>query len=198
MADNRRLPDYLRMGLKAVFVGINPGVRSAMVGHHFAGYSNRFWKLLVDAELVPQGVRFEDDWRLPEWGFGLTNLVARSTRGMHDLTAQDWQLGCRELIRKIRRYRPAVVALVGVAVYVALFPSARYRRPSSRSITGCRLGLRRETLAGVPVFVLPNPSGRNAHYTYSDMLKVYRELRRYLVEMERLGSGYSKAYRADA
>src|SRR5687768_17943372 len=80
-----RLRDRIVPGVRVLFVGINPGVRSAQTGHHFAGFSNRFWKLLYDSRLVPTPITFEDDDRLPEFGFGITNIVARPTPGMNDL-----------------------------------------------------------------------------------------------------------------
>jgi len=83
------LPDHLAPKLNILFVGINPGLRSAALGHHYAGPSNRFWKLLYDAKLVPERLTYQDDGRLPHWGLGLTNLVARPTAGLADLTARD-------------------------------------------------------------------------------------------------------------
>jgi len=72
-----KLRDRIKPGVQVVFVGINPGVRSALTGHHFAGFSNRFWKLLFESRLVPERVTYEDDDRLHEWGYGITNIVAR-------------------------------------------------------------------------------------------------------------------------
>ena len=108
-----------------LFVGINPGVRSAETGHHFAGFSNRFWKLLTESRLVPEPITYVDDARLVEWGLGITNLIARPTPGINDLRPQEYVEGWAILERKIRRYRPAVVALVGVTVYRAILPLAR-------------------------------------------------------------------------
>lgn len=153
-----------------LFVGINPGIRSAETGHHFAGYSNRFWKLLYDARLVPEPIGYADDDRLPEWGLGITNLVPRATPGIDTLTPQDYVAGARTLRRKIRRWRPEVVALVGVTVYRSLFD-----RRSSEPVA---CGLQTETLEGARVFVLPNPSGRNANFSYAEMLAAFRALRR--------------------
>lgn len=152
-----------------LFVGINPGIRSAQTGHHFAGFSNRFWKLLYDARLVPEPVTYVDDDRLPGWGYGITNVVPRPTRGIDTLTRQEYAAGCATLRRKIRRTRPSIVALVGITVFRALFP--RHRGPVT-------LGLQRERIAGAPVFVLPNPSGRNANYSYPEMLGAFEELSR--------------------
>ncbi len=150
-----------------LFVGINPGVRSALTGHHFAGYSNRFWKLLYDARLVPERITYEDDDRLPEWRFGITNIVPRPSPGIAALTTAEYVEGREALGRKIRRFTPPVVALVGVTVFRAMFPGRR--GPVS-------LGLQRERLAESAVFVLPNPSGRNATYSYAEMLAAFRGL----------------------
>src|SRR5215207_5555308 len=107
-----RLRDRIRPGVRVLFVGINPGVRSSLTGHHFAGFSNRFWKLLVDARLVPEPITFTDDDRLPEWGYGITNLVRRPTPGIDTLRPEEYITGRARLRAKILRYRPAVVALV--------------------------------------------------------------------------------------
>lgn len=156
--------------MRVLFVGINPGIRSALTGHHFAGYSNRFWKLLYDARLVPEPMTHVDDGRLPEWGYGITNLVARATPGMDTLRREEFTAGRARVRRKVRRYRPAVVALVGVTVFRALFPDR----------TGAvSLGLQEERMNGSAVFVLPNPSGRNAGFSYAEMLTAFRALRRY-------------------
>ena len=111
------LRDRIEPGVRVLFVGINPGIRSAQTGHHFAGYSNRFWKLLFESRLVPERVTFEDDDRLPSFGYGITNICARPTPGIDTLLAQEYLIGRAKLRRKILRYRPAVVARVGVTVF---------------------------------------------------------------------------------
>jgi TDG/mug DNA glycosylase family protein len=178
-----RLPDRIRPGLRVLFVGINPGIRSAAVGHHFAGFSNRFWRLLHDSGLVPRPLGWKDDRRLPEWGFGITNLVPRPTRGIEELRPREYLAGRRALFAKVRRYRPRVVALVGITIYRALFP-ARPRgdlRPARAKAPRRVLpGLSTETIEGRPVFVLPNPSGRNATLSYDEMLAAFRSLARFV------------------
>ena len=154
-----------------LFVGINPGVRSALTGHHFAGYSNRFWKLLHQSGLVPEPVTYLDDDRLPEWGYGITNVVARATPGIDELKPEEYAAGRLRLRAKVRRYQPKVVAFVGITVYRAMFPE-------HRGAVG--IGLQEERLGEVVVFVLPNPSGRNANYSYDEMLRAYRALARHL------------------
>ena len=163
------LRDRIRPGVRVLFVGINPGVRSSLTGHHFAGFSNRFWKLLFESGLVPQPIGYADDRRLPEWGFGITNIVARPTPGIDSLRREEYAAGRVALVRKIRRYRPPIVAMVGVTVFRAMFPGHR------GAVT---LGTQDEQLGGSRVFVLPNPSGRNANYSYGEMLAAYSDLKR--------------------
>jgi double-stranded uracil-DNA glycosylase len=151
-----------------LFVGINPGIRSSQTGHHFAGYSNRFWKLLYDSKLVDEPIGYQDDDRLPEWGFGITNLVPRPTPGIDTLQPEEYAAGLKTLRRKIARAKPEVVALVGVTLFRAVFN----RRPGER----VTLGLQPERLEGARVFVLPNPSGRNANFSYREMLDAFRAL----------------------
>lgn len=153
-----------------LFVGINPGVRSAQTGHHFAGPSNRFWKLLFQSGLVPEPVKHEDDDRLPSFGFGITNICARATPGIDTLMPEEFVEGREKLRRKILRYQPKIVAMVGVTVFRAMFPARK------GAVT---LGLQPETIGGTAVFVLPNPSGRNANFSYQEMLDAFRALKAY-------------------
>lgn len=165
------LKDRIGPGVRVLFVGINPGIRSAAIGHHFAGYSNRFWKLLHESKLVPEPIGSEDDDRLPEWGFGITNLVPRPTPGIDTLRPHEFVDGVGALRRKVRRRRPEVVALVGVTLARVLL---------DRRAERIALGLQRETLEGARVFVLPNPSGRNANFSYQEMLAAFKSLRRWM------------------
>ena len=155
-----------------LFVGINPGVRSAAIGHHFAGYSNRFWKLLYDAKLVPEPLRAEDDRRLGEWGLGITNLIPRTTPGIDTLRRDEYAAGEVALRRKVRRWQPEVVVFVGVTLFRAVFG-----RPAGAPV---RPGPQRETFQGARVFVVPNPSGRNANFSYAEMLRAFRALGRFV------------------
>ena len=165
-----------------LFVGINPGVRSATTGHHFAGYSNRFWKLLWESRLVPERIRADDDDRLIEWGFGVTNLVPRPSPGIDTLRPEEYVEGWHVLERKIRRYRPRFVAFVGVTAYRAVLPLVETRerqlvvkkaKPALSVV-----GLQPLLIHGAKVFVLPNPSGRNANFTHAEMLAAFRKLKR--------------------
>jgi TDG/mug DNA glycosylase family protein len=168
--EHLRLKDRIAPDVRVLFVGINPGVRSALTGHHFAGYSNRFWKLLHESGLVPERISSVDDGRLPEWGFGITNLIARPTPGIDTLSPQEYVDARERLRRKVVRYRPCIVALVGVTLFRALFPAKR-KEPLN-------LGLQEVTFGGARVFVLPNPSGRNANFSYRQMLDAFIALRR--------------------
>ena len=155
-------------------MGINPGMRSAAIGHHFAGYSNRFWKLLYESTLVPQVLGSVDDVRLPEWGFGITNLVPRPTSGINALDKDEYVAALPALRRKVRRWKPQFVALVGVTLYRAI-----YDAPFSG------LGPQAVDFEGARLFVLPNPSGRNANFSYAEMLAAFRALRRYATKAAR-------------
>ena len=166
-----------------LFVGINPGVRSALTGHHFAGFSNRFWKLLFDAGLVPEPITYKDDRRLPEFGYGITNLVARPSPGIDSLSPSEYVEGWKALQRKIRRYRPQVVALVGVTLWRAILPLLDIDDEQRAALKrAAALGPQPVTIHGARVHVLPNPSGRNANFSYAEMLAAFRRL----LEVERV------------
>jgi double-stranded uracil-DNA glycosylase len=187
----RILRDRIGPGVRVLFVGINPGIRSAAIGHHFAGYSNRFWKLLYDAGLVPESIGTEEDARLVEWGFGITNLIPRATPGIDTLRPDEYAAGLRVLRRKVRQWKPDVVAFVGVTLYRMVFlkpirgpakAGRHMQHTESADATPPRfaLGLQSKQFEGARVFVLPNPSGRNANFSYQQMLAAFRELREWL------------------
>lgn len=172
------LPDYLAPGLSILFVGINPGLRSSEVGHHYAGHSNRFWKLLFESGLVPDRMTCQDDGRLLGYGYGLTNLIAKPTAGIQSLVKQDFLQGRQALIAKIKKYQPAIVAVLGISVARVLLPSMASNASSKRSAgISVQTGLLPVFLAGARVFVLPNPSGRNAHYSYQKMKNLFSQLK---------------------
>jgi TDG/mug DNA glycosylase family protein len=167
-----RLRDRIGKNVRVLFVGINPGMRSAEIGHHFAGYSNRFWKLLYDSRLIPEPIGALDDRRLPEWGLGITNLVARATPGIDSLGPGEYKTGLTTLRRKVVRYKPEILALVGVSLYRAIFGRRDTVVP----------GPQQERFEEAEVFVLPNPSGRNANFSYGDMLEAFAALKHRLDE----------------
>jgi TDG/mug DNA glycosylase family protein len=120
---------------------------------------------------VPEPITAADDGRLPEWGFGVTNIVPRPTPGIDTLTAREYVEGRIRLRRKILRYKPAVVAMVGVTVFRGMFPERK---------GAIALGVQRETIGSAAVFVLPNPSGRNANFSYEEMLAAFQALREFV------------------
>jgi TDG/mug DNA glycosylase family protein len=160
------LRDRVGPDVRVLFVGINPGMRSEEIGHHFAGYSNRFWKLLHESGIVPEPIAARDDVRLPEWRLGITNLVPRATPGIDTLARAEYVDGLQVLRRKVRRWRPEWVAFVGVSLYRFVFGN-------KAAVT---FGPQRETFEGAKLVVLPNPSGRNANFSYAEMLDAFKVL----------------------
>jgi TDG/mug DNA glycosylase family protein len=162
------LPDYLREGLDIVFVGLNPGLYSAQVGHYFARKQNRFWPALSASGLVPEPVGPEDDTRLLEWGIGLTDIVKRPTRGIHELTPTEFRRGAKTLREKILRCKPRIVCFVGLTGY----------RVCCAGDGGP--GMRGERFGEARVFVIPSTSPRNAHYSLEAIVAALRDLKEYL------------------
>jgi TDG/mug DNA glycosylase family protein len=150
---SRRLPDIVVQHPTILFVGINPGMRSGKLGHHFAGKGNPFWRLLHASGLTPEVIPAVEDHRLAEFGYALTNLVARTTRSASELTKPELARGCRKLVAKIEAMEPRIVALVGITLYAIVVGG-----------TTAGPGPKPEHLAGARVFVVPNPSGLNASY----------------------------------
>jgi double-stranded uracil-DNA glycosylase len=166
------LSDVTAPGLRLLFVGINPGLRSAEIGHHFGGKTNPFWKLLYAAKLTPELLRPEDDARLVELGLGITNLCPRPSRAAAELTRDELKAGARALERKVARLEPGAVALVGISLYKQVFPAGKSGGPGAKA----------ETLAGAPLFVLPNPSGLNASFPgFAQKLVWFQKLRAWLI-----------------
>ncbi len=166
----RRLADRVCPRPRILFVGINPSLRSAELGHHFAGPGNPFWRLLFAARLLPEPLGYADDVRLPDFGLALTNIVPRATRSAAELAPAEYEEGRRALARKIGRLRPGVVAFVGITVYRQFV--------GARAMGGA--GPKPERFGETRVFVVPNPSGRNAAFPgFRDKLVWYRRLARF-------------------
>jgi TDG/mug DNA glycosylase family protein len=168
-AEGRTVPDVIAPGLTVLFVGINPGLYSGAVGHHFARPGNRFWKALhlagfTDRVLSP----FEERYLLTR-GIGITNLVDRATSTADSLAHEELRRGGSRLRRKVCRYRPKMVALLGISAFRIAFD----RR-------GASPGPQPEEICGAPVSLLPNPSGLNAHYQLGALVEAFAELRRSL------------------
>jgi len=151
-----------------LFVGINPSLRSAEVGHHFARPGNRFWPTLHAAGFTPRRLRPDEDHELPSYGVGVTNIASRPTRGASELSADELRRGAAELESTVREHAPRLVAIVGLTAYRTAFG-----RPQAA------MGLQEESIGGRPVWVLPNPSGLNAHYKPADFARLYAEARVY-------------------
>jgi TDG/mug DNA glycosylase family protein len=150
-----------------LFCGINPGVYSAAVGHQFARPGNRFWKALWGAGFTDRLVSPFDDRALLALGLGITNLCARTTARAEHLDDDELRRGARTLAAKVRRYRPEWVAFLGVSAYRAAFGRAR-----------AGLGLQAERLGPARIWVLPNPSGLNAHYGLPGLIEQFSALQR--------------------
>jgi TDG/mug DNA glycosylase family protein len=150
----RPLPDHVARDLRILFVGINPSLTSGIVGHHFASKGNPFWRLLHAAGLTPALLDASEDADVVALGLGLTNLCPRPTRSADELGRAELEAGAAALLRKVEALRPAVLALVGVTLARLVLPGSSERGP----------GPRRAAVAGARVFVLPNPSGRNAAF----------------------------------
>ena len=160
------LPPIVGPRLRVLFVGINPGLRSAATGHNFAGHGNRFWATLHAAGFTPRRLAPEEDALLPTFGLGLVNLVDRPTRAASELSRDELAAGGAALERTVATYAPRLVAIVGVTAYRVAFGRPR-----------AAMGLQPEPLGGRPAWILPNPSGLNAHYTPADFARAYAEAR---------------------
>jgi TDG/mug DNA glycosylase family protein len=156
-------------GLDVVFCGINPGLESARRGHNFARPGNRFWRALHGAGFTPRLLKPEEDGLLPQWGIGMTNVVDRASRGAADLRPEEMRAGALAVERLVREYQPRVLAVVGLGAF-----RVGFGRPKAG------LGLQPDTVGGRPVWVLPNPSGLNAHYQLPDLVRLFGELREWL------------------
>ncbi len=163
-----RLPDYLQPGLKVVFVGFNPGERSARIGHYYAGRGNQFWNFLYESGLVEEKLRPEDDHRILDFRVGLTDVVKRWSRSSSSLRAADYRKGIPRLIAKLRQARPRAVAFNG---------KVAYEKVIGRPVV---LGLQRKKLEGARVFVLPSTSGRNGSLTRDAKLAYFQRLQQWV------------------
>lgn len=164
-AINRTVPDIIAADLKILFCGINPSLYSAVVGHHFARPGNRFWKTLYAAELTDRLLNPSEDQALLKFGYGVTNLVDRATARADQLSSEELMAGQQILVAKVQQYRPQILAILGISAYRTAF-----NRPKAK------LGQQEELLHQTPIWVLPNPSGLNAHYQLADLKPIYQEL----------------------
>ena len=163
---DKPVPDVLAPGLDVLFCGINPSLTSAARRHHFARPGNRFWPALHRAGLTPRQLTPEEDRELVRYGLGVTNVVDRPTRTAAELDAEELRAGGEALTALVRRWRPRVLAVLGVTAYRVAFGRPR-----------AALGRQSEPVGGAATWVVPNPSGLNAHYQLDDLARLYAALK---------------------
>lgn len=166
-SEGKSLQDVIAPRLRVLFVGINPGLYSAATGHHFARPGNRFWPALHAAGFTPRLLHPSEQKLLLKPGYGVTNLVNRATAAADELEPGEFVRGHKQLALKVRRYKPSVVAFLGVGAYCQAF---RLKKAA--------IGRQPEAFEGAAVWVLPNPSGLNANYQLGALVKLFRALRK--------------------
>ena len=159
------IPDVIGPGLRVLFVGINPGLYSGATGHHFARPGNRFWKALHGAGFTDREYSPFEDPSLLDLGIGITNLIERTTGNADELRPEEYREGAARLERKVERWKPAVVAFVGITAYRHAFGRPR-----------AKIGPQEETIAGARIWVLPNSSGRTAAYQVPQLVEAFSAL----------------------
>src|SRR5262245_5043742 len=165
-AAGKTLPDVIAPNLKVLFCGINPGLYTAAVGHHFARPGNRFWPALHQSGFTSELISPFDERELLRLGVGISNVVPHATTSAAELTREHYMAGGSTLARKIKRYRPRILAILGVGAYREAFA-----RPKAQ------VGEQPERIHDARVWVLPNPSGLNANYQLPELVKLFRQLR---------------------
>lgn len=165
-ARKKTLRDVIGPGLRVLFVGINPGLYTAAIGHHFGRPGNRFWPALHLGGFTERLYSPYEDAALLELGLGLTNLAPRTTAVATELTRAELAAGGKRLRGKVRRYRPRVVAFLGMDAFRTAFGAKK-----------AALGRQPDLLEGAEVWVLPNPSGLNAHYQLRDLARLFAQLK---------------------
>jgi TDG/mug DNA glycosylase family protein len=165
-AEGKTVRDLIAPGLRVVFCGINPGLYTAAIGHHFGRPGNRFWPTLHAAGFTPRVLAPWEEAELMPLGYGITNVVARATTAAAELAPAELVAGGRRLRAKMSRYKPAVLAILGVGAYRTAFGR-----------TKASIGLQEETVGETKLWVLPNPSGLNANYKPADFVRLFAELR---------------------
>jgi TDG/mug DNA glycosylase family protein len=168
-ADNT-IADLVGPGLRVLFCGINPGLYSAYTGHHFARPGNRFWPALHRSGFTPRLLHPSEQGELLGLGLGITNMAARASARADELSTAELEAGAEVLSTTVARWRPRWLAVVGVTAYRTAFGRPR-----------ARLGRQDEEVAGTPVWVLPNPSGLNAHFTVDTLAAEFARLRQAVV-----------------
>ena len=166
-AEGKTISDVIAPNLRVLFCGINPGLYTAAVGHHFARPGNRFWPAMHKGGFTPTLISPFNSDRLLEWNLGITNMCPRPTAMAHQLSTHELRKGARVLTRKVVRYKPRFVAIIGITSYRIAFDRKE-----------AEVGLQSETIGESKIWVLPNPSGLNAHYQVSDLAKLFAQLKK--------------------
>jgi len=169
----RRLPDYLQRGLKLVFVGINPGLMSATAGHYYANPRNPFWRLLHEGRLTPVRLSPQEDDRILEFGYGLTDIVKRPSRGVGELVPREFREGKKVLKEKLLRIRPLIVCFNSKSAFVGFFGRDAFRA----------FGRQRVRIEQARVYVLPSTSPANAGVPLAVKRRYFLGLKRWLDEL---------------
>jgi TDG/mug DNA glycosylase family protein len=159
------LPDLIRPGLDVLFCGINPGLVSAATGHHFARPGNRFWPALHIAGFTPRQFRPDEQADLLDLGLGITNVVHRASARADELTRAEFAAGGEQLVQKVLANQPKWLAVVGVTAYRDAFGERK-----------AAMGRQQRLIGSTRVWILPNPSGLNAHYTLPKLAAAFAEL----------------------
>ncbi|RRO20557.1 G/U mismatch-specific DNA glycosylase [Saccharopolyspora rhizosphaerae] len=177
-ASGATIGDVLAPGLKVLFCGINPGLWSGATGCHFARPGNRFWPVLHASSFTPRQLAPQEQSELLELGLGITNLVDRATSKAAELTDEELQAGAQALSEKVQRYQPQWVAVVGITAYRAAFGAKR-----------ATFGRQERTIGEAGVWVLPNPSGLNAHWSAGTLAAEFGQLRQAVMAGEECRCG---------
>ena len=168
----KAISDVIAPDLRVLFCGINPGLYSGWTGHHFARPGNRFWPALLASGFTDRLLSPSEKRELLKDGYGITNVIARTTASETDLRKDEYAIGARRLRTKLRRYQPKFLAVLGIGAYRVAFDKPK-----------AILGRQEEKICDTIVWVLPNPSGLNAHYQPKELARLFRELRE-AVEIE--------------
>jgi len=166
-AAGKTLPDVIGPNLRVLFCGINPGLYTAAVGHHFARPGNRFWPALHKSGFTDRLISPFDERELLQSGIGISNVVPFATASAAELTREDFIAGGRRLGSKVKRYNPRIIAILGVGAYRHAF-----------DLPKAQIGAQPERIHDARVWVLPNPSGLNANYQLPELVKLFRQLRK--------------------